>query len=247
MRDATATRPSADPGAGWSFLYAVGASVAVLSLIGFIADIVLTMLPGWGPESVPADPAGWLSQLSAQPWLGLRNLDFLNVFLSVVSLPLYVALYGAHRQRDAGLSLVALLVVATGTAVFIASNAALPMLELARDWSQATAPERTMLETATFALLARGEHGGFGATPAFVLSEIGTLLMAASMVRARTFSPVTGWIGVGGAAVLIGYSLAIVTAPGSEALIMAIAMPGGLLMVAWNVLVARVLWGMRRG
>lgn len=225
----------------WRPLYVLGAVIALVTLTGTIVDIALTMVPGFDPSTVPADAAGWLAQLAASPLVGLRNLDLLNVALSAVGLPLYGALAAALRRTQPGLALAGLAFALVGTAVFAASNAALPMLELARQHAGAPAADRLVLETAATALLARGAHGSFGAFGGFFLSEIGTLLISVAMLRGTLFGRAPGLIGVVGATVLGFYTVAITFAPGSDALMKGVAAPAGLLMLAWYVLVARGL------
>lgn len=226
---------------GWRALYRLGAIVALVTLAGTLLDIALTMVPGWGPTTVPTTAAAWLAQLAGTPLLGMRNLDLLNITLSAIGLPMYLALFGAHRRVEPGLGLLALIAIGIGTALFIASNAALPMLELARRYASTAAGDRLALEAAAEALLARGAHGSFGAFLGFFLSEVGTLLTALVMLRGRIFTKSAGWIGIVGTAVLMAYTVGITFAPGSEMLMKGVAAPAGLLMMVWNVLVARKL------
>ena len=218
----------------------IGAVAAMLTLAGTVLDIALTMLPGWGPETVPTGAAAWLAQLSAEPWLGLRNLDLLNALLALIGLPMYVALFGAHRHRESTLSLLALVVIAVGAAVFVSNNVALPMLELART-AAASGAISPAFEAAAQTLLARGAHGSLGALPGFLISEIGTLLFAIALVRSRVLGRAAGTLALVGTSLLALYTVAITISPGESALVMAIAMPGGLLMMAWYVMVARGL------
>ena len=219
----------------------IGAVAAMLTLAGTVLDIALTMLPGWGPETVPASAAAWLAQLSAEPWLGLRNLDLLNALLALIGMPMYVALFGANRHGESALSLLALLVTGIGAAVFVSSNVALPMLELARTAAGASGASSLTFEAAARALLARGAHGSLGALPGFLISEIGTLLFAIALVRSRVLGRAAGTLALVGTSLLALYTVAITISPGESALVMAIAMPGGLLMMAWYVMVARGL------
>ncbi len=227
---------------GWRAVYLLGAVAALIVFAGTLLDVALTMLPGWDPTTIPLTAAEWLSQLASTPWLGLRNLDLLNAALSLVGLPMYLALFGAQRRTSGGLALSGLLVVAVGTAVFVANNAALPVLGLAREYASADAAGRASLEAATAALLARGAHGSPGAFPGFIISELGTLLVAAALVTSRVLGRAAAWIAVAGSAVLAVYTVAITLAPGSDALMKGVAAPAGMLMLAWYVLVARGLW-----
>lgn len=229
-------------GDGWRAVSVLGAAMALTVLAGTLLDIALTMVPGWDPSSIPASAGEWLRQLGATPWLGMRNLDLLNVALSLIGLPMYLALFGAQRRTQPALGLLGFALVALGTAVFTANNAALPMLELARGYATADAAVQPALLAAAEGLLARGAHGSLGAFPGFFISEIGTLVTAVALVRSRALGRTAGWIAIVGSTVLAGYTIAITFAPGSEALMKGVAAPAGLLMLAWYVLVARGLW-----
>lgn len=226
-----------------ALVYRLGGIVALVALGGMVLDIVLTMLPGWGPDTVPADAAGWLAQLTSQPLLGLRNLDLLNLTVSVISLLLYVALFVALWPDAPGLALLGTLLVAIGTAAFAGANAALPMLELAGRHVAASPTARAALETSAAALLARGAHGSMGAFPGFFLSAAGTLVLTLAMLRSGVFSRRIGVIGAIGSGLLLVYTVAYTFSAGESVLIMAIAAPGGLLMIAWYAMVGRRLLG----
>lgn len=225
----------------WPLIYRLGALCAVAALALTLFDIVLSMLPGWEIATTPTTPALWLEQAAARPWLAVRNLDLLNVAVSFVSLPMYLALHGVQRRSAPALSLLALATVVLGTAVFLASNVALPMLGLAREYADATVAARSALEPAAAALLARGAHGSLGAFPGFFVSAIGTLLMAVAMLLGGVFSRRTAWIGTIGSVAITTYVLLVTFTPVPETAILALAAPGGLLLLAWNGLVARDL------
>lgn len=231
----------------WRTIYRVGAAVALVSVAALLFDIVLASIPGWGPETAPATTASWLVQLFENPWLGLRNLDLLNASVSVVSLPLHLSLLAAHRRTEPGLAALGFALVATGTVLFAASNAALPVLALSRQYAVAAAADRAALEAAAAALLARGAHGSMGAFPGFLLSEVGTLVVALAMVRGRVFGRVAAWLGIVGAASLLAYSVLMTFAVVPPQTVVALAAPGGLAMIAWQVLVARRLVQLAKG
>lgn len=226
----------------WRRLYTLGAIAALVALAGTLADIVIAMIPGWGSATVPAPIEQWFTQLRVNPLLGLRNLDLLNITVSAVGLPMYVALYGAHRNASPGYASLALVIAAVGTGVFIANNAALPMLELSRQYSAAsTEAQRWVLQGAGEALLAKGGHGSMGAFIGFFLSSIGTLLMTVAMLRGRVFGHPVAYTGMLGISLLLVYLIGSMFTRERNGLLMAIATLGGLLMIAWNVMIARRL------
>jgi hypothetical protein len=224
-------------------MYIVGGIAALLSLAGTLTDITITMLPGWEASTVPTTIQAWFTQLQTNPLLGLRNLDLLNLTISIIGIPMFLALCGAHRRSSQAYAMLALIVVLVGTVVFLTSNAALPMLELSQAYSTAsTDTQHLTLEAAGEALLARGAHGSFGAFWGFFVSSIGTLLMGLAMLVGRVFSRVAAWVGIVGITFLIVYTIGSTFVPGSGEVMILIAVPGGLLLMAWNVLVAKKLF-----
>jgi hypothetical protein len=218
------------------------AGAALLVVVGTLADIVLTMLPGWEATTVPGAIEAWFAQLQNNPLLGLRNLDLLNVTMSVAGLPLYVALYGVHRRTSQGMAALALVAMTLGTAVFVANNAALPMLTLAERYgAAATDVQRLALLGAGEALLAQSAHGAMGAFPGFFLSSLGTLLMTLAMATGEIFPRGTTYTGMIGIMLLFAYIVGVTFVAEPGGLLLAVAAVGGLLMIVWHGLVARQL------
>ncbi len=227
----------------WRSMYVIGAIAAILALLGTIADIVITSIPGWQTSTVPTSIVGWFEQFQANPLLGLRNLDLLNVVISAITVPMYVALYGVHRRVSQGLAALALVVVTLGTSVFIAGNAALPMLGLSRQFALATTDSQHLaLQGAAQAILAKGAHGSMGAFSGFFLSSMGTLLMAVAMLEGGVFGRLVSWTGIVGMSLLLVYVVGTAFALAPTGLLVIVAMPGGLMMIAWYVMVARKLF-----
>ncbi|MEI2775139.1 MAG: hypothetical protein V9G19_04035 [Tetrasphaera sp.] len=187
--------------------------VGALCTVALIADIALA-----GAGTVPTTAAEWLAQLRSRPPLGLRNLDLLNASLAVVRLPRYAAIYGAHRLVDPALTGLGVLLVAVGAALFLASNVALPMLDLA------TRCPRDCTAAAE-ALLARGAHGSLGALPGFLVSETGTLIVAWTMLHGHVFGRLTAWTGMRGAGGLMLFTAAATAAGGTTGPLLLLALP----------------------
>lgn len=236
-------RTPSHPQADWNSLYRTGAVVAVIAVLALVFDIVLSSIPGWGTATVPVTAEAWLAQAHGNPWLAARNLDLLNVTVSILSLPFYLALVVAMRRSRPALATLGLVVLVIGTALFASANAALPMIELGRAYADAGAAGRPALVAAASSLLARGAHGSMGAFAGFFLSEVGTLIVAAAMMRAEgVFTRRLALLGVLGGASLALYSSLVTFSPVPTESIVALAAPGGLLMIAWQAGTARRLW-----
>ncbi|MHB1342167.1 MAG: hypothetical protein ACYC77_04320 [Coriobacteriia bacterium] len=61
----------------------------------------------------------------------------------------------------------------------------------------------------------------------------------------RVFSRPTAWVGIAGTVSLIGYSVTMTFTAVPDSLVMTLAAPGGLLMIAWYAMVARQLLRLR--
>ena len=230
----------------WQKIYIIGGIVALLALAGTLSDIILAMIPGWEATTTPTTMQAWFTQLYETPLLGLRNLDMLNMIIWLVEVPLYLALFGAHRKNLRPQAALALIVVLAGKLLIAASNAALPMLALSGQYAQATETQQLTLEAAGQALLARGAHGSMGVFLGFFLSSLGSLLMNMVMIKGGVFTRITGWIGVASFIPLLAYVISETFIPQIENVMMLLAMPGGLLVLAWYIIVARRLLRMGR-
>ena len=164
---------------------------AALTFLLVLTDMVVTVLRGeTDAEPGSLGASGWFAILHERPLLAMRNW-LINVANLLLSLPLFAALYAAHRRtrgsRWAGLALV---LEPAATVTYVANNAAPPMLDLSGKYAAATSDEeRAALLSAGQSVLARGEDFTPGAFPGFLLASLASVLMglAAGAVQ-RTMS-----------------------------------------------------------
>jgi hypothetical protein len=228
-------------------LLLLGAILALLVVAGTLFDFVFGSLSGADLTALPRTAAGLLAELTAHPLLGLYHLDFLNLLLTLLTLPVYVALFMALRQERPGAALLALVLYAVGAAVFVSANAALPMLGLAGKHAAASDPlVQQRLIAAGEALLLRGEHGGYGMLVGSVLQCLANLAISVAQLRASNFRRWVGVIGLVGSGLLVVYLLLMALVPAAHTMAVALAAPGGLLILAWTLAVAvrllRLAW-----
>lgn len=93
-------------------------------------------------------------------------------------------------------------------------------------------------------MLAKGAHGGMGAFAGFLLPIIGTLLMAYAMLKGLVFRRLAALTGIVGTMFLLAYITGLTFGLAPTGVLMAIALLGGLLMIAWNVMVAKKLFAL---
>jgi hypothetical protein len=225
----------------WKALFRLGGIAALIAVVGTLLDITITFIPGWGAAVDMKTAVDWFTQLQENLLLGLRNLDLLNIIISIITIPMFCALYAAHLRVQKNYALLAFVLFIIGTIIFIANNAALPMLALSNKYAAASETQKILLAAAGEAILVKGEHGSAGSFPGFILSTIANLTMAFVMLRGKIFSKATAYVGFVAFTLLLIYTIAITFVSKSSNIIMIFAMPGGILALAWNIMVAKKL------
>lgn len=230
----------------WKSIYVLGGIAAILSLIAVVADIFIGSATGGNLTELPQTAVDRFMQFQQNPWLGLYNLDLLNTVNQLISIPIYFALHAALRKTNKPYALLALLVFLVGTTIFAANNTALPMLELSRKYALAVEAQKPLLAAAGEALLARGTHGSLGVFFSFILPTISALMMSFVMLQGKIFSKANSYIGILGNALMTIYIVLVTFAPSVKSMAMFFAMPGGLLLVAWMIMLTIRLFRLGR-
>jgi hypothetical protein len=161
---------------------------------------------------------------------------------SALAVPAFLALCAAHRDADRFYAALAAIMAFIGVAVFFATNRALSMLDLSHQYAAATTEaQRASLIAAGQAMLAVGQSHTPGTFLAFFSSEVAGLLMSVVMLRGGVFGRANAYIGLLGFALLLVFEIFASFAGGLYSVAMTLAMLGGLLGMAWYVLLARRL------
>jgi Domain of unknown function (DUF4386) len=227
-----------------SNLYLLGGVAALLVVMTALVEIVITFLPGG--YTITETVADWFTLLQDNWFLGLRNLGLLNIVMVAFGIPLYLALYAAHRNVNQAFAALAMIISYIGVAVFYATNRAFPMLDISSHYVAAgTEAQRTMIEAAGQAMLAVGQSHTPGTFLAFFLSEIAGILMAMVMLRGRVFGRGTAYAGIIGYGLLFVYEILSSFVPSVHDAILILAMVGGIASMIWYILIARRLFQLR--
>jgi hypothetical protein len=226
----------------WKKIYFLGgcATLIVFALtlfditIGIIISKDLTLLPQTAIERFLEFKGNWL--------IGLYHLDMLNVLISVIMIPIFFAIYAAHREIEKAIASLVLIFFIIGTVIFISTNTALPMLELSGKYSSTiNEMQKGFYIAAGEALLVRGEHGSPGVFIGFILLSFSNILVSIVMIKARKFDIKIGVIGIIGNFSLMTYIVLVTFFPTIKNVAIQIAAPGGILVLAWYLLVAKKL------
>lgn len=228
----------------WTSLYKVGGMAALLAVLVALTDIALTFLPAGAEQPGTMTAVDWFELFQENWFFGLRNLGLLpNILTLILLIPLFLALYAAHRQINPAYAALAVISCLLGASIYLSSNAAFPMLTLSAKYAAATTDaERILLAAAGEAMLAHGEDFTPGTFTGFLLGEIAIVAISWVMVRGGVFTKTTGYAGILAGLCLTIFTLWSTFIPVFFDGAMLLAMIGGLLSIAWYVLAARTLF-----
>lgn len=233
----------------WTGLYKIGGTAALLGMLVMVTESLLTFLPGGGvtgPDTVTV--LDWLTLFQENWFMGLRNLGLINMIAASLGIPMFFALYAAHRKTDKAYGALVLILFLIGTTVYLASNTAFPMLTLSRKYAAATTDaQRALLAAAGEAMLAQAESHTPGTFVGFLYTEISSILIATVMLRGRIFSKPTAYVGMLGFGSLFVFEILFSFVPALFNVAMVFVAIGGLASITWYALIARGLFQLGRG
>jgi hypothetical protein len=220
------------------WIYQIGGVAAIAAVLVGIAEIAITYLPGGytTQESV----LDWFNLYQQNPFMGLRNLGLLNIFFNFCAVMIYFALNEVHKETPyRAHATFVMLVALLGVGVFLSTNRAFAMLDLSNQYAAATTEtQQSILLSTGQAMLAVGQSHTPGTFLSFFLAEAAGILISLVMLRSGVFSKITAYLGILGFSMLLifEYSSTFLTGLGTTAMIL--AMIGGPLSMAFNILVA---------
>ena len=225
----------------WAGVYKLGGvAVLVTVLVGIIESTIQFLPVSNIPQNTVID---WFVLFQENPFMGLRNMGLLNIFLNTLALFTYFALYAAHKENsNQPYAALAMVIAFLGIGVFLANNRAFPMLDLSNQYAVATTDtQRAMLEAAGQSMLTVGQSHTPGTFLGFFLSEVAGIIISVVMLRSNIFSKVNAYAGI------LGFSILLVieyfsTFSGLSNTMMMLFMLGGLLSMVWYILIARKLF-----
>lgn len=221
----------------WISLYKIGGVAALIALLGYLLDVIISISrpdPGLNIRTA----VDWFVLLQSDPLYGLRLLGLINCINMIVMLPMFLALYTAHRELNKAYATLALIFCLVGTAIYIAGNAAIPMLELSKQYVTSTDAQKTLLAAVGEGILARGEDFTPGSFLGFITSELATIIISLVMLQGRIFSKAASYTGILGCVFLTICTIWATFVPVGYNISMLFGMIGGLFMLAWYILVA---------
>jgi hypothetical protein len=152
-------------------------------------------------------------------------------------------LYAVLKQSSKSWATVATVFIFVGMAVYLATNTAFSMLSLSHQYAAAaTEAQRSIVLAAGQAMIAVSEGTG-GQYTGMPLAWLAGLILSIVMLRSRIFSKATAWVGILGLGLLLasvpfaGYTTTGPTTAVVNAIVAITYIGGGLLSLAWYILV----------
>lgn len=224
----------------WTGVFIIGGMAILIAIPIYLMDIGISMAVEGADIRPDALTAINLFELYRENWiLGFRALGLINVVILIVSVPFFIALYGAHQQEFRAYAVLALILWLIGATVYISNNAAIPMSVISSKYASATTDsQRTILAAAGEALIARGAEFTPGSFVGFLLTEIAALGFSLIMLRSRIFGRAIAYLGIVGFTLLTIFTVCSTFFPALFYVGIVVSMVGGLSGMFWYILVA---------
>ncbi len=223
-------------------LFRIGGAAALVCAVMYLVALVVYV-----PASLAAPPPesvlDWFALFQIAPLTGLFFLGLADIVIMTLWCPMSLALYAALSPTNKAWSTIAAALVFVGIAVYLSTNTAFSMLSLSNRFAAATTQsDRSILLAAGQAILAVSEGTG-GQYMGMPLAWLGGLILSIVMLGSRPFGRTTALTGILGLALLLagmpfaGYATTGPTTPVVSAIVGVSYVGGGLLSLAWYVLV----------
>ncbi|MFX4262313.1 hypothetical protein ACOBQJ_08925 [Pelotomaculum propionicicum] len=224
----------------WKTLYKIAGVAALVALSANLLDIIL----GFGETDIVVSGSktalDWFALFQEDWFKGLYVLGILNIVYNACLVPIYFAMFAAHRRGNGVYAALAMVIAIIGMAVYISNNAAIPMFVLAGKYAAAGSDvQRALLAAAGEAVLAFGEDFTPGSFTGMILGGISAIAVSFVMLRGGIFGKVASWIGIVGFTFISVFTVLATFVPSLYFVAFYLfGMIGGLLVLSWFVLVS---------
>jgi hypothetical protein len=222
----------------WKDFYKVAGVIALLIVLVGLVDTITSVLGGEAIENSTVSVVEWFTLFQTNRFSALSNLGLINIITLTLGIPLYLALYNAHRRDNPAFAVLASVFFFIGTAVYISSNTVFSMLALSNQYAAATDAQKFLLEAAGRAVLAQGADLTPGTFMGFFFTQTAGSIMAIVMLRGGVFSKWTAWVGLAGFVFTSIFFIIAAFVPANFDVAMMFAMLGGPLLMVYHIMLA---------
>lgn len=231
--------------AQWKTFYRVAAIASLLIVLAGLVDSFTSMAAGEAAENSSISIGAWFTMFTARPFYAFSGLGIFNILTLSLGIPIYVAFHNLFHPRYPVAALAGVLFL-IGVAVYMSSNAVFPLYALSRQYVTAAAGQQPLIEAAGRAALAAGADLTPGTFLGFFFTQTAGLLITSLMLRGHIFRKFTALTGLLGFVLTSIFFVLAAFSPRHFALAMSFAMPGGLVLIVYQILLARRFFQLAR-
>lgn len=232
----------------WKPLYRVGGAAAMIAAVIFRRNLDAEWLLfrsiriiNDGPVAPPSTVIDWFMLLQSNRLLGLTLLKLFDMVNYALVGLILLALFAVLRRVNQFFMALAATLGFLGVAVYFASNQALTMLSLSKQYAAASSDaQRTMLLAAGQAVLVIHNNDNYpGIYLSFLFVTVSGLMISTVMLRSNIFSNGTAYAGILANGFGLGYYITLAFAPALEFLPISIS---AIFLLIWYLLVGLRLY-----
>lgn len=222
----------------WKAFYKLAGAMALLiALAGMIDAITSIGIEARDNSSVSIGE--WFALFQTNRFHAFSSLGVINIITLSLGIPVYLGLYHAHRQERPTCSALAAILFFAGAAIYFSSNTVFSLFVVSTQYAAAAESQKPLLEAAGRALLAQGADLTPGTFIGFSFTQCAGLLVTSLMLSGRVFSKWVAMTGLAGYLLTSIFFILAAFASGNFDTAMAFAMPGGLLLLAYQIMLGR--------
>lgn len=222
----------------FSTIYRVAGALAILIVLAGLTDAITSM----GAEAQANNTiqiSTWFTLFQTNPFEAFSRLGVINMLTLSLSIPIYLAFNQALQKERPLLTAFASLLFFMGTAVYLSSNTVFALFSVSQQYVAASAAQKPLLEAAGQSLLQQGADLTSGTILGLLMTQIAGLLTTSAMARGKVFGKWIGWAGLIGYGIMTVFFILTSFFPTLYDKAMLIAAPGALIMMAYQLMLAR--------
>ncbi len=223
---------------GSKALYRAAGAMALAIVLAALIDAI-TAMGIEARDNRTVDMIEWFTLFQTNRFAAFSSLGVINIITLSLGIPMYLAFIQAYRLERPAPAVFACILFFIGTAVYLSSNTVFSLFAISQQYAAAPEAQRPVLEAAGRALLAQGADLTPGTFIGLFFAQVAGLLITSSMLRGTTFGTWTGGIGLAGFSLMIVFFILTAFFPGRYDTAMLISAPGGLLLMAYQLMLAR--------
>jgi hypothetical protein len=181
----------------------------------------------------------WFTLFQTNRFAAFSSLGVINILTLSLGIPIYLAFIQAHRQDHPALAGLASILFFIGTAVYMSSNTVFSLFAISQQYAASPEAQKPLLEAAGRALLAQGADLTPGTFIGLFLTQIAGLVITSMMLRGNLFGKWIGGAGLAGFSLMTIFFILTAFVPAHYDTAMLVAAPGGLILITYQILLAR--------